>query len=520
MMPAVKMKITNPRVVGGFLGLAILLGGSGTLMAGPQTLAYEGFDYLEGGVAAGAATGIGWANAWGESGDSGDDQSELIIGPGSFPVPPGSPSTTGNHVDLNHQTGHRRITRKMAQSLGGGSGLIEHVFRIVLDFGPGGGVDYAGVELSHSAGGPVVFIGKPPGAGPGNPGQIGMDVYGQGFTGTGVGATGQKLLHLRWSPNDSGPDEVTLLVFNASNGDVLGSTSQSLEASFDQVTLVARRDLAFGGAIPAFDEIRATTGEIQTNLLTVASLSPAEGVQIGVSPADLNGAGSGSTLFERSYAYGESVVLTAPASASGNGFLKWTRDGADFSTRRTITIGMTEGHALTAVFQSSAKSLSVSASGVGAPVGVTVSPADLGGSTGGNTTLNLSYASGSTVSLTAPATASGAHFERWESNGVLLSENPTAQVTLTADTQVTAVYDFPLDESIGAISVEPDGIHLLWNAVGGRSYVIEASDNLKTFTAISDPIPVTGEGRIPTEWIEPLDSSPPKRFYRIKIIDP
>lgn len=490
-------------------------------MAGVQTLAYEGFEYLEGGVAAGAATGFGWANAWGESGDSGDDHSELIIGPGSFPVPAGFPSTAGNHADLNHQTGHRRITRRMAQTLGGGSGQIEHMFSFVLDCGPGAGVDYAGVELSHSAGGPVVFIGKPPGAGPGDPGQIGMDVYGQGFTGTGVGATGQKLLLLRWSPNESGPDEVTLVVFNVSGGGAIGgSTSQSFEASFDRVTLVARRDLAFGGAIPAFDEIRATTGDIQTNLLTVTSLYPSEGVEIVVSPADLNGAGNGSTLFERSYPFGEPVALTAPASASGNNFLKWTLNGADYSTRRTITVGMTQAHDLTAVFKPTARSLTVSASGVGAPVGVVASPADLGGSTGGNTTLNLSYASGSVVSLTAPATASGASFERWENNGVVLSESPTAQVTLNVNTQLTAVYDFPLDESIGSISVEPDGVHLSWNAVGGRSYVIEASDDLKDFVPISDPIPASGEGRIPASWMEPMDSSPPKRFYRIKIIDP
>ncbi|MCB1131694.1 MAG: hypothetical protein KDN05_11225, partial [Verrucomicrobiae bacterium] len=273
---------------------------SGPLVAGVQTLAYDGFDYLEGGVAAGAATGFGWANAWGESGDAGDDPSELIIGPGSFPLPPGFSPTAGNHVDLNRQTGYRRITRRMAQTLGGGSGQIEHMFSVVLDCGPGSGVDYAGVELSHSAGGQVIFIGKPPGAGPGDVGQIGMDVHGQGFTGTGVGASGQKLLLLRWAPNEDGPDDVTLLVLNASTGATLGSTSRSFDASFDQITMVARRDLGFGDAIPAFDEIRATTGEVQTNTLTVASLFPSGGVQIDVFPADVNGAASGSTSFERS----------------------------------------------------------------------------------------------------------------------------------------------------------------------------------------------------------------------------
>jgi hypothetical protein len=321
------------------------------LLAGPVTVVRESFDYLEGGALAGGATGTGWAGTWAEAGESGDLKSELILGPGSFSVPPGAPATAGNHVDLNRLTGARTITRRMSTTLGAQAGA-EYVVTFVLDFGSGpgaGGVDYAGIELSNSAGGPVVFIGKPAGPGPANDGTIVMDVYGQGLVGTGVPADGQKYLQLRWIENGAGAEQLTLTVFSTA-GAQLGTAGTTTQATFNQLRLTARRDLAFGGFTPAFDEFVATVDTAPTRALTVNSTNPASGVAITVNPDDSSGQGYGTTPFARNYSYGTNVFLTAPLNAGGNVFTKWQRDGVDVSTNVSVVVAMNANRTMTAVY--------------------------------------------------------------------------------------------------------------------------------------------------------------------------
>ena len=494
---------------------------AGALLHGQTTIAYEGFDYLKGGCLAGGATGSGWASAWGESGEGGDAHVEHILGPGSFPVPPGAPAATGQHVDLNHHTGVRRITRRMSATLGGGTALQEHAFSFVLDFGPASGIDYAGVELSHSAGGPVVFLGKPPGAGPASPGHVGMDVYGQGFTSTGVGGSGQRHLRLKWSPNPSGPETLTLTIADASNGSILGTTSQTAEFSFDQVTLVARRDLAAGGAIPAFDELRATTGTVETRTLTVNSLNPPGGVAITVSPTDAHGAGDGETAFERVYPLGTTVTLTAPASAAGNAFSKWTLGGADYSTRRTISLVMTEHRALAAVFVTPpppVRTISVASANPSSGVSVTVTPADLGGLSSGVTPFSRSYHDGASLTLTAPAIP-GKAFRIWQRDGSDWQSSAAVTTTITGDHAFTAVYDETYPEQIGRLIFHADGTEVEWSAIGGRRYVVEATSDLAAgFSPISGVIVATGEGWESCSFKDPLLPRPPRRFYRVRVV--
>lgn len=86
-----------------------------------------------------------------------------------------------------------------------------------------------------------------------------------------------------------------------------------------------------------------------TRTLTVAS-SPNSAVTITVSPADNNAASSGSTNFSRVYNDGTSVTLTAPATAGGNTFAKWQKNGADFSTNATITVTLDGDHTFTALY--------------------------------------------------------------------------------------------------------------------------------------------------------------------------
>jgi hypothetical protein len=74
-----------------------------------------------------------------------------------------------------------------------------------------------------------------------------------------------------------------------------------------------------------------------TYTLTVNSTNPSNGVGIGVSLVDNNGSGSGTTAFTRVYNAGASLMLTAPATATGNAFANWT--GCTSTT--TVTCGVT-----------------------------------------------------------------------------------------------------------------------------------------------------------------------------------
>ncbi|MCR4392628.1 MAG: carboxypeptidase regulatory-like domain-containing protein [Candidatus Acetothermia bacterium] len=91
---------------------------------------------------------------------------------------------------------------------------------------------------------------------------------------------------------------------------------------------------------------------VTTRNLTVNSLNPNGGVSISVSPNDTGGRGSGATPFTRTYDSNTRVTLTAPATAGGNNFEKWQRNGVDWATTTTTTITMDADYTMTAVYVS------------------------------------------------------------------------------------------------------------------------------------------------------------------------
>ena len=95
------------------------------------------------------------------------------------------------------------------------------------------------------------------------------------------------------------------------------------------------------------DNIRLTTNVPRT--LTISS-TPNTGVNIAVTPADSNGTTNGVTAFTRRYSSGSVVSLTAPATSGGLSFVKWQRNGTDFSTNRTASVTIDGDHTLTAVY--------------------------------------------------------------------------------------------------------------------------------------------------------------------------
>jgi lysophospholipase L1-like esterase len=85
------------------------------------------------------------------------------------------------------------------------------------------------------------------------------------------------------------------------------------------------------------DNVRLATGNAR--ILTVAS-SLGNGVPITVTPNDLASQGNGNTQFSRYYSPGATVNLTAPASHSGNGFLKWQKDGVDYANTAATSVSI------------------------------------------------------------------------------------------------------------------------------------------------------------------------------------
>jgi hypothetical protein len=179
--------------------------------------------------------------------------------------------------------------------------------------------------------------------------------------------------------------------------------------------------------------------------LTVASTNPTSGVAITVSPLDKNGAGNGTTQFTRSYAKGTVVTLTAPATSTGGSFVKWQKGTTDYATTQATTVTMTAAATMTAVYGTvtTTYTLTVASTNPTSGVAIIVSPVDKTGAGNGTTQFTRTYNSGTSVTLTAPATASSNNFSKWQKNGVDAGTALAISVSMTANTTMTAVYVTP-----------------------------------------------------------------------------
>ncbi|MFO1497163.1 MAG: InlB B-repeat-containing protein [Verrucomicrobiota bacterium] len=179
----------------------------------------------------------------------------------------------------------------------------------------------------------------------------------------------------------------------------------------------------------------------ETQLLTIESQNPDEGVRMGVSPADNNHADEGTTKFTRTYNRGTLVTLTAPTTASGNTFQKWQRDGADFSASPTVQVSMDADHSLKAIYVTpSLATLTVNSANPNAWVLITVTPGDNNGNRSGLTPFSRSFKTGTTVTLSAFQNYFGRAFQKWQKDGADFSVNPSVQVTMDRSYTLTAVY--------------------------------------------------------------------------------
>src|SRR6185436_5303527 len=103
---------------------------------------------------------------------------------------------------------------------------------------------------------------------------------------------------------------------------------------------------------------------------------------------------------------GTSVTLTAPATAGGNDFNRWERDGTLFSSNRIITVTADTTRAWTAFYVTPppvvvTRTLTIASTNPASGAGVMVSPADFNGAASGTTLFTRVYTNNSVVALTA-----------------------------------------------------------------------------------------------------------------------
>src|SRR6185369_6783576 len=188
--------------------------------------------------------------------------------------------------------------------------------------------------------------------------------------------------------------------------------------------------------------------------LTIASANPSSGVSITVSPNDNGGLGNGTTQFTRTYNQGTSVNLTAPATAGGNNFQKWQRNGVDWATTQGTSVPLDANYTMTAVYVTPPRTLTVASTNPSSGVSITVSPNDNGGLGNGTTQFTRTYNNNTTVNLTAPATTGGNNFQKWQRNGVDYATTQATTVTVDANYTMTAVYVTP-QWTLTVASVKP-----------------------------------------------------------------
>ena len=179
---------------------------------------------------------------------------------------------------------------------------------------------------------------------------------------------------------------------------------------------------------------------IAAPVLTVQSLDPAGGVNITGVPTDNLGDSDGTTEFTRLYLPGTNVTLTAPLIATnGQVFVQWLRDGLPLTTNLTADFTITANTTLRAIYGD--PPLLTVQSVNPAVVDITVAPPDNGGGTDGTTEFTRSYYPGTNVTLTALALATnGNFFSEWRQDGLFLTSNLAAVISISGDTTLSAIY--------------------------------------------------------------------------------
>jgi len=187
-------------------------------------------------------------------------------------------------------------------------------------------------------------------------------------------------------------------------------------------------------------------------------------VWIDVTPNDVNGLGGGTTPGGTSFMrrdYNPNTTLSATASTAapdGTAFHHW-ETWSDYITtyptgQRTITYRINDCTFLVAIYSPGAvqtSTLLVQSDNPNSGVGITLTRTDNDGQGNGSTPMSRTYNSGTSVTLTAPATASGNTFSYWDLDGANQGANTALSVTMNANRTAKAVYSTPTP--VGTVTV-------------------------------------------------------------------
>lgn len=172
--------------------------------------------------------------------------------------------------------------------------------------------------------------------------------------------------------------------------------------------------------------------------ITFQSLNPDSGVPITVWTPDVNGATNGATSFVRTYYQGSQVSCTAPALVGSNYFLRWDLNGAPWLGTRTVQLTSGLFNKTVRAVYSAGSTLTVQSNATAVPI--TVWTIDKANQANGTTTFTRVYATGQSVSLTAPSSVGGKAFVRWDLDGVPFSTVKTVTVNMATSRTLKAVY--------------------------------------------------------------------------------
>src|SRR6185437_12635765 len=186
---------------------------------------------------------------------------------------------------------------------------------------------------------------------------------------------------------------------------VISVPAGSLAAGSDTLTATYTPDSSSSSTYSSGTKTASVT---VSYAVSVASTNPVSGVNITVSPKDVNGNGGGTTALSLAYGPNATVTLTAPAtSTNGNTFNSWT--GCSSVSGATCTLNVNAPATVIANYASvsvspttnvtigQSQQFTATVTGL-SPTSVTITA---------TSTANAAVKGSATISLAAPATASG-----------------------------------------------------------------------------------------------------------------